>query len=136
MIEAGKAVSGGNTMYGTITIKPERKYEKNITTDPEKDRLRATFDLCSNSLAELSESNEPTLMENASTKMRMIPVRSIVARGEPTAAIPDTNPTVETKLSSTPKVKFRIEVEVKNFKGVIWFACLNSTISRRRFPKS
>ena len=46
-------------------------------------------------------------MENASTKIKITPVKSIVSLEIDAAATPDKSPTVETRLSSTPKIKFR-----------------------------
>jgi hypothetical protein len=46
-------------------------------------------------------------MDMASVKMRIKPVVIIVLLLALVAAIPDKRPTVEARLSSTPKVKFR-----------------------------
>ena len=53
---------------------------------------------------ESSDKKLPTPIEKPSTKIKTIPVRKMVPRGIPAIAIPDNNPTVETRLSSTPKI--------------------------------
>jgi len=51
-------------------------------------------------------------MEKASTKMRTTPVKNISGFGRPPEATPESKPTVETRLSSTPKMKFLMYEEV------------------------
>src|SRR3989344_1545897 len=46
-------------------------------------------------------------MENASTKIKIAPVNKMVSRATPAIAIPESKPTVEAKLSSTPKINAR-----------------------------
>ena len=46
-------------------------------------------------------------MENASTKIKIAPVRRIVSLGTPAMATPERRPTVDAKLSSIPKTKDR-----------------------------
>lgn len=48
----------------------------------------------------------PTAIDNPSTNNKIIPVSNIVDLGTSATATPDKSPTVETKLSSTPKIKF------------------------------
>ena len=54
-----------------------------------------------------SERKLPAAMEIASTKISMTPVVRTVSLVAPAVVIPERSPTVETKLSSTPKIKFR-----------------------------
>ena len=58
------------------------------------------------SWTEYSETKLPAAIENASTNIKTMPVKNIVSRDISAMAIPDKSPTVETKLSSTPKIKF------------------------------
>ena len=58
------------------------------------------------SSADCSDKKLPTPMEKASTKIKTIPVNKICFCAMPPTATPESNPTVETKLSSTPKIKF------------------------------
>ena len=87
-----------------MMIPPEMKDPKGIS-------LRVVY-----SSADVSERKLPAAMENASTKMRIMPVRRMVLRDTPAAAIPERSPTVETKLSSTPKIKLRTYM-VKNLES-------------------
>src|SRR3989344_1126011 len=56
--------------------------------------------------AEDSDKKLPADMENASTNTSTTPVRKIVFPGTVARAMPESSPTVETRLSSTPKIKF------------------------------
>jgi len=51
-------------------------------------------------------------MEKASTKIKTTPVKKISDFGRPPEATPESKPTVETRLSSTPKMKFLTYEEV------------------------
>jgi len=62
---------------------------------------------CAYSSADDSDKKLPAAMETASTRMSTVPVSKINGRGMSEIAIPESRPTVETKLSSTPKTKFR-----------------------------
>src|SRR3989344_3969584 len=82
------------------------KYEKNII-NPLLIEFLMDISFCfSYSSAECSDKTLPTAIENASTNIKMAPVNITYFREIPVIAIPDNNPTVETKLSSTPKMKF------------------------------
>lgn len=70
-----------------------------------RDRLNGTAFCALNSCAEFSDKSDPTAIEKASTKIKIVPVSKMVFVSIPTEAIPDTSPIVETKLSSTPKTK-------------------------------
>lgn len=107
IIELENAIFVEKNKYGEITTKPAMRYEANIMNADARDTSKETDAFCSNSFAELSDNNEPTHIENASTKMRIMPVNMIVDRGVPAAAIPEMRPMVETRLSSTPNVKLR-----------------------------
>ena len=63
--------------------------------------LRFTY-----SSTECSDRKLPAVIEMASTKISTTPVSKMVDFGTSATAIPDNSPTVETKLSSTPKIKF------------------------------
>src|SRR3989344_145846 len=67
------------------------------------------------SFAACPERISPTPIENASTKIRTTPVRRIDERDIPAAATPERSPTVDTKLSSTPKIKLRTREGERNF---------------------
>src|SRR3989344_3129963 len=58
-------------------------------------------------LAEFSVRKLPTAMENASTKIKTIPGSKISTLATPPMATPESRPTVETRLSSAPKIKLR-----------------------------
>src|SRR3989344_8893841 len=78
-----------------------------MITPPRNEPEAVASRLVVNSSAEVSERKLPAAIENASTKMRMRPVRRIISRATPAIATPESNPTVETRLSSTPKMKLR-----------------------------
>src|SRR3989344_6973958 len=56
--------------------------------------------------AEDSDKYVPAAIEKASTNISTTPVKKIVFAGTVANAMPDSNPTVDTRLSSTPKTKF------------------------------
>lgn len=106
IIENVIAIFVGQIRYDERGINPEIKYEQNITAPEIKLVL---FDLSSPlaySSAEDSDRKLPAAIEKASTKISTTPVKKIVSLGTPAIAIPESRPTVETKLSSTPKIKF------------------------------
>src|SRR3989344_3372520 len=106
-IEIPNAETVSQITYGNRGMNPETKYEKNITTEAMSGfRIEARAWLAYSS-AEYSERKLPAAIENASTKISTIPVRKIVPRGTPAIATPESRPTEETKLSSTPNTKFR-----------------------------
>jgi len=57
-------------------------------------------------LYQILERKLPTAIDNPSTNNNMAPVSRMVDLGTSATATPDKSPTVETKLSSTPKIKF------------------------------
>ena len=82
------------------------KYEQNIIAPEIKLVLFDPLIPLEYSSADNSDRKLPAAIENASTKISTTPVKKIVSLGTPAIAIPESNPTVETKLSSTPKIKF------------------------------
>ena len=87
-------------------MNPEIKYEKNIII-PEIKLTLVVFSVpVLYPSAEYSDKKLPAAIENASTKISTAPVKKIVSLATPAIATPDNKPTVETKLSSTPKIKF------------------------------
>src|SRR3989338_5309476 len=79
----------------------------NMVIPPRYERESGIFPALFSSFVELSDKRLPTPIENASTKIRTTPARTIVLTGSPAAATPDNSPTVETRLSSTPNTKLR-----------------------------
>jgi hypothetical protein len=104
--ETGRAISVDQKPYGRSTKKPDKRYEVNIMTAEISEDASGTAMPFRNSRAELSDKRLPMHIENASTNTKISPVSRIVDLGTPTMAIPDTSPTVETRLSSTPNTKF------------------------------
>ena len=95
-------------------MKPETKYEKNITSPSSKGTLVETLDFSRYSSVEYSERKLPTAIEKASMAIKIIPVTRMTLASIPAMAIPESRPTVETKPSSTPKTKFlKYEAEEK-----------------------
>ncbi|MDP2741273.1 MAG: hypothetical protein Q8O66_01115 [bacterium] len=113
VMEIHKAEDTGKIIYGKSGTKPEMKYDKNIIAPSSAFCAEEVLALVAYSSAEFSERKAPTAIENASTNIRTAPVRKIM-RGEVFAtAMPESSPTVETKLSSTPKTKFlKREVDI------------------------
>jgi hypothetical protein len=106
IIEIGSATLVCQKMYGERGMNPEMKYEKNIII-PETILRRLVWSSPLRRLsAEVSDKKLPAAIENASANIKTTPVRNIVSLGTSATAIPDKRPTVETKLSSTPKTKF------------------------------
>src|SRR5688572_27962356 len=97
----------GHSAYGANTMIPARRYETNMTPDPASEDAADTNPLCRHSRTDSSERKLPTAMENASTTISTPPANRMVGRSTWAEATPDTNPTVDTKESSTPKMKFR-----------------------------
>src|SRR3989338_7066372 len=100
------AVFTGQMMYGASGMNPDRKYEMNMMLASKKDSV-VILPPSAFSSAEDSERYPPADIENASTRMRTTPVSKIVSLPTPADATPARSPTVETRLSSTPKTKLR-----------------------------
>src|SRR3989344_5675414 len=105
-MESVKAAFTGQNTYGERGMNPETKYEQNITAPEMRLLLFGLLVPLAYSSADDSDKKLPAAIENASTKMSTAPVRKMVSRGTSAIAMPERRPTVETKLSSTPKMKF------------------------------
>ena len=106
--ETGRAALDSMIKYGKSVTRPVRKYEVNIMMLSAADGRIETSLRVKYSCADCSESKLPTAIEKASTKRRIMPVRTICDRSTPPTAMPERSPTVDTRLSSTPKTKFLI----------------------------
>src|SRR3989344_1760580 len=115
--ETGKAVETGSSRYGNSGTNPEIKYERNMITPPTTKYFIGSPALETYSSAERSERKLPAAIENASTKIKTIPARNMVPTETPAVAMPARSPVVETRLSSTPKIKLRVH-NAKKFREV------------------
>ena len=102
-----KACCVSITKYGKRGISPEILYDTNIIAEAIIEVLFFPTILEDSSVA-VSDKKLPTDIEKASTQINTIPEISISLRATPAEAIPANNPTVETKLSSEPKMKFLV----------------------------
>jgi len=98
--------------YGRSGIKPATTKEANMMAAPAAGAMEglpapALFPFSSYSSTDSSDRKLPTAMENASTAMKTMPVKSMVEFGTWPMSMPDKRPTVETRLSSTPKIILR-----------------------------
>lgn len=82
-----------------------------MTRAPGRDLDRGRSRRVLNSDTDCSVRKLPTPMDIASVKIKIRPVIMIVELGTEAEATPASRPTVEDKLSSTPKVKFLIYAE-------------------------
>src|SRR3989344_4112847 len=101
-------------------MKPEIKYETNIATAPLADRRMDTTACFEYSSAICSESRLPIPMENDSTKIKIVPVIRISDLPRPATATPETSPSVDARLSSTPKTKF-LRINTEGFLKLMFF---------------
>lgn len=101
------AFTGEKIRYGDNTIAPEVKYEPNIIR-PEITGLSLCFIFPSISCASSSVKNAPAPMDIASTITTTSPVITIARLSLFAVVIPNNIPTVDTRLSSTPNIKFLI----------------------------
>lgn len=94
------------SMYGERGMRPQIIYETSMMSEAIRELLSfiARFEL--DSAVSLSERKLPTDIENASTQIKMMPEITISFLSTPADAIPAKSPTVDTKLSSEPKMKF------------------------------
>src|SRR3989344_5960440 len=100
------AAPAGQRIYGKSGTNPEMKYEKNITNPEMKLLLEGVSAPILSPSAEYSERKLPAAIENASTNIKISPVKNMVPLGTLAIATPERSPTVETRLSSTPNIKF------------------------------
>src|SRR3989344_6903176 len=98
-----------------------------------RDRRSGRSRWCSYSSADWSDRNVPTPMDMASVNTRTKPVRTTVEAATWAEATPDNRPTVEAKLSSTPKVKLR---KIEAWAAVWGFTMVKSSMCNWRGQES
>lgn len=89
-------------------MKPVAKYEKNMIKAPVIVFVDDALALLMYSKVVCSDKKLPIPIDSASTRIRINPVKRIVDLETFAAAIPERSPPVDTKLSSTPNMKFFI----------------------------
>jgi hypothetical protein len=105
-IDHQKACLVSISMYGERGMRPQIIYETSMMREAMRDLLPFAFVLEVDSAVSLSDRKLPTDIENASTQIKMMPEITISFLSTPADAIPAKSPTVDTKLSSEPKIKF------------------------------
>lgn len=118
-IDHQKACLVSMSMYGERGMRPQIMYEASMMRDATRDLLPFALLFEVDSAVSLSERKLPTDIENASTQIKMMPEITISFLSTPAEAIPAKSPTVETKLSSEPKIKF-LAYKINVFVAIVY----------------